>query len=151
MGRRTAPLPTSRRAAGHGVEVGPGLGLFAGAAGSRWRVSRRGLGRRLCWHAHGITTTFSKHHPSVGLIDAIFCRHWQLSERHHVLHEHLLRAGGVGFGCDDHGAIHHLNGRPHQELQDADGVRVTHLRVASGGEIVEHALASSPLPAQLID
>jgi dipeptidase E len=109
----------------------------------------------ICWHAHGITTTFSTHHPSVvdglGLIDATFCPHWQLPERHHALDEHLLRAGGVGFGCDDHGAIHYLNGRPHRELQDADGVRVAHLRVGPDGQIIERALASGPLPAQLID
>lgn len=108
----------------------------------------------ICWHANGITTTFSRRTPTVvdglGLIDATFCPHWQMPERHRALDEHLLRAGGVGFGCDDHGAIHYLNGRPHRELQDSDGVRVAYLRVDSEGKVVEEPLRPGALEGDLI-
>jgi dipeptidase E len=108
----------------------------------------------VCWHAHGITTTFSRQNPTVvdglGLIDATFCPHWQRPERHRALNEHLLRAGGVGFGCDDHGAIHYLNGRPYRELQDADGVRVAYLRVGPDGEIVEEQLRPGQIAGDLL-
>jgi dipeptidase E len=108
----------------------------------------------VCWHAHGITTTFSKQRPSVvnglGLIDATFCPHWQRPERHKALDDHLLAAGGVGFGCADHGAIHYVNGRPHRELQDADGVRVAYLRVGPDGDVIEEPLHPGALEGDLI-
>jgi len=108
----------------------------------------------ICWHAHGITTTFSADRPvavgGLGLVDATFCPHWQVPARHRALEEHLLKAGGVGFGCDDHGAIHYVNGRPQRELQDADGVRVAYLRV-EGDAVVEEPLRRGPLPADLIE
>jgi peptidase E len=108
----------------------------------------------ICWHAHGITTTFSRKRPSVvnglGLIDATFCPHWQRAERHQALNDHLLAAGGVGFGCDDHGAVHYVNGRPYRELQDADGVRVAYLRVGADGGVVEETLQPGTLQGDLI-
>jgi dipeptidase E len=108
----------------------------------------------ICWHAHGITTTFSRQHPTIvdglGLIDATFCPHWQRPERHQALDDHLLRAGGVGFGCDDHGAIHYLNGRPYRELQDTDGVRVAYLRVDPDDGVIEEKLQPGHLDPDLI-
>jgi peptidase E len=108
----------------------------------------------ICWHAHGITTTFSRRHPSVvnglGLIDATFCPHWQRPELHQALDGHLLAAGGVGFGCDDYGAVHYVNGRPYRELQDADGVRVAYLRVGPDGDVVEEPLHPGALEGDLI-
>jgi peptidase E len=109
----------------------------------------------ICWHAHGITTTFSRKAPTVveglGFVDATFCPHWQRPARHEALDAHLLRAGGVGFGCDDHGAIHYVNGVPTRELQDADGVRVARIRVDREGKVIEEALSRGPLSPRLID
>ncbi|HJZ35334.1 MAG TPA: Type 1 glutamine amidotransferase-like domain-containing protein [Solirubrobacterales bacterium] len=108
----------------------------------------------ICWHAHGVTTTFSRRTPTIvdglGLIDATFCPHWQRPERRQALEEHLLRGGGVGFGCADHGAIHYVNGQPYREMQDSGGVRVAYLRVDPGDGVIEEELQPGPLDRDLI-
>jgi dipeptidase E len=108
----------------------------------------------ICWHAHGVTTTFSRKTPTIvdglGLIDATFCPHWQRPERHRALEEHLLRGGGVGFGCADHGAIHYVNGQPYREMQDSDGVRVAYLRVDPDDGVIEEKLQPGLLDRDLI-